>query len=55
MDNEEIKKINKFVEDWRDHFYHGVDGCEADADDMLSDWERLKEELKKDVNGGIGE
>ncbi len=42
MDKKEIEEISKFVEDWRDHFYHGVDGCEADADDMLKDWERLK-------------
>ncbi len=45
MKKDILEKLDEFVENWRDHFYHNVDGCEADADDMLKDWERIKREL----------
>lgn len=35
------EKTDKFIEEWRDHFYHNVDGCEGDANRMLNDWKEL--------------
>lgn len=35
------EKADKFIEEWRGHFYHNVDGYEDDADRMLSDWKEL--------------
>ncbi len=50
MEKDILKEIDEFVESWRDHFYHEADGFEEDADDMLKDWGRLKEELNLDAS-----
>jgi len=42
---EEIDKIDEFVENWRDFFYHEINGYEDEADRMLDDWIEIKEDL----------
>jgi hypothetical protein len=42
-----IEDVDTFIESWRDFFYHEIDGCEAEADDMLREWNELR---KKEVS-----